>query len=92
MVVLVTNVLLSRWMTPLEIAHGKQSKYINANVAHELWKDIKLSCPVHKVFDEKPRVAVYLFTLLWKWHVLNCLIFLVLYAPSIYIFGEAPIC
>ena len=92
MVVLVTNVLLSRWMTPLEIVHGKQSKYINANVAHELWKDIKLSWPILKISDGKSRVAFYLFTLLWKWNVLNCLIFLVLYVPSIYIFGEAPIC
>jgi hypothetical protein len=89
MVVLVANVLLSRWMTPLEIVHGKQSKYINANMAHEFWKDIKLSCPFT---DEKLHGVVYVFTLLWKQQVLNCLVFLVLYVPSIYIFGEAPIC
>lgn len=48
MVALVTNVLLFLWMTPIKIVHGKQSSYINANVAHELWKDIKLSCPFPK--------------------------------------------
>jgi hypothetical protein len=92
MVVLVTNVLLSRWMTPLVIVHGKQSKYINANVAHEMWKDIDVSYSCLQIFAEKPHGVVYLFALLWRWQVLNCLIFLVLYVPSIYIFGEAPMC
>ena len=72
-------------------------KYLNLNMSHELWKDIKLWIVASAVVDNPPPV-VYLFRLLWRWSVLNVIVFCVLYAASeIFVIPKtglhvAPVC
>lgn len=56
-------------------------KYLNLNLSHELWKDIKLWIVASAVADN-PRPVVYLFRLLWRWYILNVLVFGVLFSAS----------
>jgi hypothetical protein len=118
-VVMITNVLLSRWMTPLYVVlqvdedvddedkdfnkkKKKRSqsppvsastlddkKYLNVNLSHELWKDIRIrQLQIHL---DNPPVHVYLWRLLWRWTVFNALVFGALYLVCHGIVGEAPI-
>ena len=72
-------------------------KYLNLNMSHELWKDIKLWIVASAVVDNPPPV-VYLFRLLWRWFVLNVIVFCVLYTASeIFVIPKtgshvAPVC
>ena len=65
-------------------SNGKQEivKYLNVNLSHELWKDIKIEAL--QIKHDDPTVWVYLFRLLWRWQVFNGIVFvLVLYPLSL---------
>lgn len=86
-VIVVTNVALSRWLTPFCIP----TKYLNVNLSYELWKDVKLD--LLQINYDDPPLDVYLFRLLWRWALaFNFLVFGVLYTVSYQIFGQAPTC
>lgn len=87
-VIVVTNVLLSRWLTPFQLLPTK--KYLNVNLSYELWRDIKLT--FLQINYDSPCRSLYLFRLLWRWQLLNFLVFVALYITSNHIFGPAPIC
>jgi len=73
------NVLLSRWMTPSHIeSPGAEPKYLNINLAHELWKDIKFD--ILQINYDDPPAGLYLFRLLWRWQGFNTIVFGILYA------------
>jgi len=84
--IVITNVCLSRWLTPFVLnmnkhdkEEGMQCKYMNVNLSHELWKDIKFS--FLQISYDNPSTFIYLFRLIWKWQVLNMLIFLFVLLP-----------
>lgn len=97
-VVIVTiQVLLSRWLTPHRIqliecdADTKEGlngtpedptryRYLNVNLSHELWRDISFS--FLQISKDDPPVLVYLFRLLWRWQVLNFLVFVGVLLPG----------
>jgi len=86
-VIVVTNVVLSRWLTPFRIP----TKYLNVNLSYELWQDVKLD--ILQINYDEPPLFLYLFRLLWRWALFfNFLVFIALYAVSHYIFGQAPTC
>lgn len=102
-VVMTANVMLSRWMTPSHIAirnynddrnaDGETSdsfKYLNVNLSHDLWKDIKFD--FLQISRDDPPAHVYLFRLLWRWQVLNSLVFGLLYVLCQRVYGRAPVC
>lgn len=61
-------------------------KYLNVNLSHELWKDITF--PFLQIGYDNPPTSLYLFRLLWRWQVLNLLVFaLVLLPLSTLMFG-----
>ena len=73
------NVLLSRWMTPSYIELSpKEHKYMNVNLAHALWKDIKFD--ILQINYDDPPAGLYLFRLLWRWQGFNTLVYAFLYA------------
>ena len=73
------NVLLSRWMTPHHIERPKMGpKYLNVNLAHELWKDIKFD--LLQINYDDPPAGLYLFRLLWRWHGFNTIVYGLLFA------------
>ena len=52
------------------------SKYLNVNLSHELWKDIKIE--LLQINYDNPPVFRYLFRLLWRWQGFNTIVFGVL--------------
>lgn len=89
--VMVLNVGLSRWMVPQQIVFGKMPpRYLNVNLGHELWKDIRISY-VQINYDDPP-VWTYLSRLFLRWEGLNAIVFAVLYVACCRIWGAAPIC
>ena len=126
-VVMVVNVLLSRWLTPKSILYHDedyaapeplslssrtrtrstcgedekkvdgditntttstrtnkgdgqlQHKYLNVNLSHELWKDITFD--FLQIQHDDPPVGVYLWRLLWRWQVLNGIVFFAVLRP-----------
>lgn len=87
--IVIINVLLSRWLTPHCIQSGATDdinkknplhyRYLNVNLAHELWQDITL--PFLQISKDKPGCVVYLFRLLWRWIFLNTLIYIAILYP-----------
>jgi len=95
--IVVLNVLLSRFLIPLKISinwkdhprnisnkhqsetHAGDCKYLNVNLSHELWKDIKFSFLA--INDDSPPCSVYLFRLLWRWQLFNGIIFFIFLLP-----------
>lgn len=79
--VMTVSVLLSRWMTPFYIQYDKKSetKYLNVNLSHELWKDIKFSAL--QIQHDNPSTPVYLFRLLWRWQMFNGIMYLLVLRP-----------
>lgn len=66
--------------------HGGTDRYLNVNLSHELWKDIKFS--FLQISHDDPPTAVYLFRLLWRWQLFNLMVFsFVLYPLTWAIFG-----
>ncbi len=87
-VVVTVNVLLSRWMTPISIQfNGKHEKdlYLNLNMAHELWKDIKF-----EFLMVGQDTVPYLIRLLIGWFLCNILVFGFLYGLSLLMFQSLP--
>jgi hypothetical protein len=85
-VIVVTNVLLSRWLTPFSLSN----KYLNVNLSHELWRDVKLA--FLQINHDDPPLVLYLFRLLWRWQLFNLMVFILLSFGSGRIFGQAPSC
>jgi hypothetical protein len=86
------NVLLSRWMTPSHIEYSfSDTKYLNVNLSHALWKDIKFD--ILQINYDNPPAGLYLFRLLWRWQGFNTLVFGVLCAICWGVSGgEARVC
>lgn len=93
-VIVMIQVLLSRWLTPhwIQIAcdddiyeekillDPTKYRYLNVNLSHELWRDISFS--FLQISKDGPPVWVYLFRLLWRWQVLNFLVFIGVLLPG----------
>jgi len=94
--VVILNVGLSRWMTPFTIVSEKGKggpKYLNCNLSHELWRDIKFG--FLQINYDDPPALVYLLRLLSRWMFFNTLAFGVLHTVSVWYFGSptgAPLC
>ena len=54
-------------------------RYLNVNLAHELWQDITF--PFLQISKDNPEGWVYLFRLLWRWQVFNALVFIGILHP-----------
>lgn len=77
-VIMVINVTSSRFMIPptidvVEPTSKRLQKYLNVNLSHALWKDIKISW-LQINYDDPPAL-VYLWRLLWRWEGFNILVF-----------------
>jgi hypothetical protein len=72
-----SHVLLSRLLTPfyINLEHDKR-KYLNVNLSHELWRDITFS--FLQISKDDPPAILYLFRLLWRWQLLNLIVFALL--------------
>ena len=115
--IVVSHVLLGRWLTPHYIQtvdgandvkcneHGENRKckqivrekgtdnhkldpqryrYLNVNLAHELWRDISFG--ILQISKDNPPCWLYLLRLLWRWQLFNFLVFAgILYPLSRYI-------
>jgi len=56
-------------------------KYLNVNLSHEVWKDIKFGfCQIQR---DNPPTGVYLFRLLLRWNTFNLGTFVLLYVASL---------
>mmetsp|Transcript_18166 Transcript_18166/g.32939 ORF Transcript_18166/g.32939 Transcript_18166/m.32939 type:complete len:316 (-) Transcript_18166:714-1661(-) len=97
--IVVSNVLLSRWLTPFTIQRIKKNddninteelKYLNVNLSHEVWKDIQFGfC---QCVNTNKTLVVYMFRLLWRWQLFNLIVFtLILYPLFFKIYGHAPL-
>lgn len=90
-VIVVVNVLLSKWLTPFSLSNHNH-KYLNVNLAYELWRDVKID--ILQIKHDDPPDILYLFRLLWRWQCFNLLVFMFLYTSSHLLFGleSAPTC
>ena len=87
--VVTSHVLLSRWLTPFTIRGIRKNKddddetkhcddkYLNVNLSHEVWKDIKFGFV--QIKKDNPSTCKYLFRLLLRWNLFNCGTFVFLY-------------
>ena len=85
--VISANVIMSRWLTPATIQYyekeegqdkkGQREIYLNVNLSHELWQDIKIEV-LQVVNKYKNDTAMYIIALLWRWSALNFVVFCVL--------------
>jgi len=89
--IVIIHVLLSSWMTPPVLVRKDNTveKYMNINLSHHLWKDIKFE--FLQIEYDKPSKLLYLFRLLWRWQALNLIVFLGLYPLCLYCFPKALI-
>ncbi|CAB9508071.1 expressed unknown protein [Seminavis robusta] len=96
---MVLNVCLSRAMIPADIqiplaVKGEvkmQTKYLNVNLSHELWKDIKFEWL--QINYDNPPVFLYLFRLLWRWQGFNTIVFVTLWLLGrVFFAGDNHIC
>ena len=61
-------------------ANAKTStKYLNVNLSHELWKDITFE--FLQIQHDNPSTGMYLFRLLWRWQLLNGIVFVLVLRP-----------
>jgi hypothetical protein len=81
------HVLLSRWLTPFTIERRRKgndkntnevNKYLNVNLSHEVWKDIKFGFV--QIKHDNPSASKYIFRLLLRWNLFNCVSFAFLYS------------
>lgn len=89
-ILMTTNVLVSRFLTPHVVPGRNGNRILNVNLAHALWKDIDFS--ILQINYDDPPVFLYLFRLLWRWQGFNTLVFLFLHVVSGSIWGPARIC
>jgi hypothetical protein len=54
-------------------------RYLNVNLAHELWQDITI--PFLQISHDNPTCWVYLFRLLWRWQLFNTIVFIAILYP-----------
>lgn len=54
-------------------------KYLNINLGHEVWKDIKLE--FIQIQHDNPPAYLYLFRLLWRWQVFNGIVLVMVLYP-----------
>jgi len=75
--VVVSHVMLSRWLTPFTLpldddmkgkAAKDQVKYLNVNLSHELWRGIKYPLPAR--FN--------MFHILIRWQIFNLIVYMIL--------------
>lgn len=81
-IVMSLSVGLSRWMTPFyitDVDRDSAKKYLNVNLSHELWRDITFD--FLQIQYDNPSTGVYLFRLLWRWQLLNGIIFVLVLRP-----------
>jgi hypothetical protein len=90
--IVILDVISCRLLTPFQIQGKIKSqkeeikKYLNINLAFELWKDITFE--FLQIQRDHPPTHVYLWRLLWRWQLFNSIIFaLVLYPLSNFYFG-----
>mmetsp|Transcript_34317 Transcript_34317/g.38417 ORF Transcript_34317/g.38417 Transcript_34317/m.38417 type:complete len:298 (-) Transcript_34317:818-1711(-) len=71
-IVIILNVFLSRWMTPISILgeDDEKSLYLNINLSHEMWRDVTF-------FNPTP-YAPYLVRLIFWWYLTNVIVFAIL--------------
>lgn len=68
-------------------AKSDRKKYLNVNLSHELWKDIKFS--FLQISYDDPGAALYLYRLLWRWQCFNLVVFLLVLLPlSLFVFDS----
>lgn len=93
--IVATHVLLSRWLTSESImiaskdaseeqsANARQDpskyRYLNVNLSHSLWKDIKLDFV--QISRDEPGCFQYMFRLLLRWQVFNLMTFVLVLRP-----------
>ena len=94
-VIVATNVLLSRWLTSesIMIASKDESqeqlenvrqdpskyRYLNVNLSHSLWRDIKIRFV--QISRDDPGCFLYMFRLLLRWQVFNLMTFVLILQP-----------
>ncbi len=54
-------------------------RYLNVNLAHELWQDITF--PFLQISKDNPLCWIYMYRLLWRWQVFNALVFIGILRP-----------
>lgn len=94
-ILMMTSVSLSRLSTPMVMSfsnkgQSEQVKYLNLNLSHELWKDIKWKFLI--INHDNPPVFTYLMRLWLRWFGCNILVFGVLYCVSMLVYGTAQVC
>lgn len=68
-----------------------QSKYLNVNLSHELWRDIKIE--LIQINYDNPPVFRYIFRLLWRWQGFNAMVFVVLVLLGrVFFAGDNNVC
>ncbi len=92
---MVSNVSMSRWLTPfvLEARNNANDdkhevvKYLNVNLSHELWKDIKFDAL--QIKHDDPPTYLYLLRLFVRWQAFNGIVFFVVVYPlSLFYFPQ----
>lgn len=93
MVAVTVNVALSWFMTPLSIQFsdkknddgGKDVVYLNLNMAHEVWTDIKF-----QFLSAGQDTVPYLIRLLTGWFLCNTFVFGFLYGLTVLLYQSIP--
>ncbi|KAL9178617.1 hypothetical protein ACHAXT_001955 [Thalassiosira profunda] len=75
------HVVLSRILTPHCIQTKAESRYLNVNLSHELWRDISFFPYLLQISHDNPPGWLYLFRLLWRWQLFNGLVFVGVLCP-----------
>ena len=93
-IVVTIHVLLSRLLTPFAIqgrirtdnqtTKVETDKYLNVNLSHEVWKDVKIGFV--QIKHDNPSVRTYLFRLLLRWNIFNLVSFAFLYVLTAVLF------
>lgn len=74
-----------------DIHQKNKSKYLNVNLSHELWKDIKIE--LIQINYDNPPVFRYIFRLLWRWQGFNTMVFGVLVVlGQLFFRGDHHVC
>ena len=66
-------------------------KYLNVNLSHELWKDIKIQ--LLQINYDDPPALLYIFRLLWRWQGFNTIVYFTLVLlGKVFFAGENHVC
>jgi hypothetical protein len=83
-VIMSANVVLSRLLTPAEVRTKLGTFYLNVNLSHSVWKDIKFPC----LQINETKAFQYIFQLIWRWQGFNTAIFIILYSFCHFVFED----